>query len=120
MTIIEEHQSPDGLLRLIVQRDDDGDIAIGFEGYPWHTHGDTDRFLKEASGVIHVGANVGEERELYDRHGLRVVWIEPISEVFETLTANIAGFPRQRALQYLVTDQDGTEHQFHVASNNGA
>src|SRR5207302_1007229 len=38
--IVEEHHSPDRFLRLIVKRDDDGDIAIGFDGYAWHTHGD--------------------------------------------------------------------------------
>ena len=40
MNIIEEHHSPDRLLRLIVTRDDDGDTMIGFDGYLWHTHGD--------------------------------------------------------------------------------
>ena len=40
MNIVEEHISPDGFLRLIVTRDDDGDITIGFDGYAWHTHGD--------------------------------------------------------------------------------
>jgi len=35
----EEHVSPDRLLRLLVVRED-GDITIGFAGYPWHTHGD--------------------------------------------------------------------------------
>jgi hypothetical protein len=40
MEIVEEHHSPDCFLRLIVTRDDDGDIAIGFDGYAWHTHGD--------------------------------------------------------------------------------
>ncbi|MDQ0467717.1 hypothetical protein [Labrys wisconsinensis] len=32
--------SPDGRLRLSVLREDDGDTIIGFEGFPWHTHGD--------------------------------------------------------------------------------
>ncbi len=32
------HVSPDGLLRFIV-RVPDGDITMGFDGYPWHTHG---------------------------------------------------------------------------------
>lgn len=31
--------SPDGSLRFLV-RSPDGDITMGFEGYPWHTHGD--------------------------------------------------------------------------------
>src|SRR5947209_771491 len=37
---VETHTSDDGLLKLIVRRDDDGDTAVGFEGFPWHTHAD--------------------------------------------------------------------------------
>jgi FkbM family methyltransferase len=77
------------------------------------------RHLKGRSGVIHVGANVGQEREVYAAFGLRVLWIEPIPEVYERLVANIAEFPAQRALLALVTDRDGGEYEFHVASNNG-
>src|SRR5215472_4628952 len=40
-----------------------------------------DSFLRGVSGVIHVGANTGQERELYEKFGLHVVWIEPIPEV---------------------------------------
>lgn len=40
MNIVEEHHSPDGFLRLIVTREGDGDVAVGFDGYSWHTHGD--------------------------------------------------------------------------------
>jgi FkbM family methyltransferase len=81
---------------------------------------DPDKFLRKVSGVIHVGANTGQERDLYKKYDLRVVWVEPIPNVFETLTANLIGFPQQRAFQYLVSDLDDTEYQFHVANNNGA
>ena len=40
MAIVERHASPDGLLHLIVDRADDGDWSVGFEGFAWHTHGD--------------------------------------------------------------------------------
>jgi FkbM family methyltransferase len=80
---------------------------------------DPHSFLRKVSGVIHVGANTGQERDLYERYGLRVIWIEPIPEVFETLRMNLTGFPRQAALQYLVTDQDDAEYRFHIANNNG-
>jgi FkbM family methyltransferase len=80
---------------------------------------DPNRFLRSARGVIHVGANAGQERELYARRGLDVLWIEPIPEVFERLRGNLAGFPRQRALQALVTDRDGEEYEFHIANNDG-
>lgn len=81
---------------------------------------DHDRFLKNVTGVIHVGANTGQEAVLYDKYGLSVVWIEPIPEVFETLKSNIAGFTKQIAIQGLVTDIEDKEYEFNVASNYGA
>jgi FkbM family methyltransferase len=81
---------------------------------------DPDGFLQHVSGVVHVGANLGQERALYDKHGLPVIWIEPIPDVFQLLKANLAGFARQRAFQYLITDRDDAEYQFHVANNGGA
>jgi hypothetical protein len=45
MEIIEDHRSPDRFLRLIVTRDDDGDVSIGFDKYAWHTHGDIEASL---------------------------------------------------------------------------
>ena len=40
MHIIEEHRTPDGLLRFVVARSDDGDLSLGFDGFPSHTHGE--------------------------------------------------------------------------------
>jgi FkbM family methyltransferase len=88
-------------------------------------HGIIDRhtlkgFLRSVRGVIHVGANTGQERELYAQYRLKVLWIEPIDEVFAQLKRNIAALPDQRAVQALVTDRDGGEYTFNVASNTGA
>jgi FkbM family methyltransferase len=80
----------------------------------------TFRYLDEVRGVIHVGANSGQERELYAHYGLDVLWIEPIPAVFEILRSNISAFLRQNAVQALVTDVDGHEYKFNVASNEGA
>jgi FkbM family methyltransferase len=82
--------------------------------------GNPDRFLKKVTGVIHVGANLGQERDLYKHYHLRVVWIEPIPEIYKILTANIQGYPEQVAVSCLVTDKDGAEYAFHVANNEGA
>ena len=79
-----------------------------------------DKLLKKVNGVIHVGANTGQERETYAQYGLSVVWIEPIPEIFEKLQSNLIGIPSQIALQGLVTDQDDMEYHFHLANNNGA
>lgn len=81
---------------------------------------DPNRFLSRVSGVIHIGANVGQEREIYSRYGLRVVWIEPVPEIFKTLSTNIMEFSNQRAFQYLVTDQSDATYRFHIANNCGA
>ncbi len=81
--------------------------------------GNPRRFLRRVRGVIHVGANSGQERHLYAALRLAVVWVEPIPEVFAELEANIAAFPGQRALQALVADTDGREYAFHVSNNQG-
>lgn len=77
-------------------------------------------FLPLLRGVVHVGANSGQERGLYDSYRLPVLWIEPIPEVFATLQKNIASYPSQRAVQALVAEKDGAEVEFHIASNDGA
>ena len=39
MNIIGEYVSPDDRLRFVVEQDGQ-DIALGFEGFSWHTHAD--------------------------------------------------------------------------------
>lgn len=75
-------------------------------------------FLRQTHGLVHVGANQGQERGLYAALNLRVIWIEPIPEVFEQLSRNIAGLPEQRALNLLITGQDGQQCEFHIANNS--
>lgn len=81
---------------------------------------DPDRFLRDAKGVIHIGANTGQEREQYAKYDLKVIWIEPIPEVFEILQTNLKDFPFQQAFKCLISELDDTEYEFNVASNNGA
>lgn len=78
-----------------------------------------DSFLKEVPGVIHVGANTGQEREHYASLGLNVLWVEPIQAVFEALRSNISGYPNQRACRYLLAAEHGTEYTFHISNNEG-
>ncbi len=80
----------------------------------------SDGFLRDVSGVVHVGANAGQERYIYDDYGLNVLWVEPIPEVFTQLKANIRNLKNQLAVQALVTDLDDKEYVFHIANNNGA
>jgi FkbM family methyltransferase len=59
----------------------------------------------------------GQERELYNRYNLNVIWIEPIPEIYDILTKNLEGYDRQRAFQHLITDKDNKEYEFHIANN---
>src|SRR5262249_30428751 len=79
-----------------------------------------DSYLRYCKGVIHVGANSGQERDLYESYRLSVVWIEPIPEVYAQLLDHVSGFDRQTAINHLVTDQDDKHCVLHVANNNGA
>jgi FkbM family methyltransferase len=81
---------------------------------------DSRRFLKWCNRIVHVGANSGEERELYDSYGLSVVWVEPIPAVYEELVRNIEPYPKQMAIQALLTDRAEDTVQFNVANNSGA
>src|SRR5262245_42779786 len=80
---------------------------------------DPNDFLKKSRGVIHVGANDGSERHLYAEHQLKVVWIEPIPDVFHRLVENIRDFPDQSAINALITNEDGAPCTLHVSNNSG-
>jgi hypothetical protein len=53
MALIEKHVSPDGLLTLIIYRDEQGDISIGFDCFTWHTHAE---ILAALSGLSEQAA----------------------------------------------------------------
>jgi FkbM family methyltransferase len=82
--------------------------------------GDPDFFLKCCSHIIHVGANSGQERELYHSYGLSVDWIEPIPAVYEQLVHNIQSYPKQVAIKALLTDHGGDTVKLNIATNCGA
>lgn len=53
-------------------------------------------WLGRVNNVVHVGANTGQEADMYAARGLGVLWIEPIPSVFHALEDNIRLFPQQR------------------------
>jgi len=79
-----------------------------------------DRAMHSSRGLIHVGANAGQERLLYEDHDLTVFWVEPIPKVFAELETNIASMPLQRCARALVAEEDGQELVFNISSNGGA
>jgi len=78
------------------------------------------KYLQDVLGVIHVGANFGQEARRYYKHNLNVIWIEPIPFVYEMLVKNVSEYPKQRSHMALITDVDDEEYELHVANNTGA
>jgi FkbM family methyltransferase len=76
-----------------------------------------DDFLKHVTGLIHVGANAGQERFLYRSHD--VIWVEAIPSVFDELQGNIADFPRQQAINAVLADKESDWVEFNISSNEG-
>ena len=76
-------------------------------------------FLRKARGIIHIGANVGQEAWIYSLMGKRVIWFEPIPKVYQKLCENLSKYPKQRAFQELIADKDGSAFIFKIANNDG-
>lgn len=91
--------------------------ALRFSGR--YSLSEEDAFLRNCTGVVHIGANTGQERFVYDHARLKVLWIEPIPYVFQKLERNIRFLPKQEALEYLISDKDGESTNFYVTNNNG-
>ena len=85
-----------------------------------HLGPEPNAYLKSCKGVIHVGANTGQERDIYKQYGLNVFWIEPIPEIYHKLLTNIATYKNQRACMALITDKEDADYILHVANNEGA
>jgi FkbM family methyltransferase len=85
---------------------------LGVHPMYWH--------LSRVRGVVHVGAHIGEERDVYARYGLDVIWIEPNPTAFNQLCKNISTLPKQRAVNHLVTDRDGVKYSFNVRGTSSS
>ena len=70
-------------------------------------------------GLMHVGANTGDEAPDYARERIpTVIYIEPTPVAFSVLQARIAGFPGHHAVQAVCSAVAGESVTFNVASNN--
>ena len=67
--------------------------------------------------VLHIGACLCEERDLYLQHGILnsdVVWIEANPELVEQARAS---YPDATILQGLISDRTGKQAPFHITNN---
>jgi len=75
----------------------------------------------QPKGVLHLGANTGQEAEAYAAHGVgRVIWVEALQELAEACLRHVSQFPnKQEVYHACVSDVSGQMVKFNVASNGG-
>lgn len=72
------------------------------------------------SGVLHCGANIGEEAVQYEKAGIKnVMWIEANADIYSILKNNIKPYPGHVALNFCIGDEDDKEVTFHISNNAG-
>jgi FkbM family methyltransferase len=81
---------------------------------------DPDAFLARSTGIIHIGANIGQEAPDYAQRNLPVLWVEPIPHIYQELLRNIAAYPRQQAVQALLLSAARSGVTLNISSNHGA
>lgn len=73
----------------------------------------------EISGVLHVGARLGEEAEDYRKAGVdNVWWVEANPAVLPKLRAHVEPLGH-KVIEALVYSEDGVEREFHVTNYEG-
>jgi FkbM family methyltransferase len=78
-----------------------------------------EKYLTDRRGAIHVGANVGEERNWYKEQGFsQVLWFEPNFSIFGQLQENIKGYENNLAFNIGIHDILKTA-KLHISSNAG-
>jgi FkbM family methyltransferase len=77
--------------------------------------------IKEVTGVLHVGAHLAEEAQIYqDELGdTPVWWIEANPKVFSLIEKKLENYPSQRLIQALVYAEDFVELDFNVTNYDG-
>ncbi len=78
------------------------------------------KLIKQAKGILHIGANKGQESEFYSQYSSSVLWIEADPEIFSELINTIQKYPQQRAICALLGPEDLPSVKFNLASNSGA
>lgn len=78
-----------------------------------------EKYLSTRRGAIHIGANVGEERDWYKDQGFnQVLWFEPNLIVFRQLLENIKDYENNIAFNIGIHDILKTA-TLHVSNNEG-
>lgn len=70
--------------------------------------------------ILHIGAHLAEEADEYYNCGDPLVfWVEANPDVIEKIEQNISQYANQRVVNFLITDKDGQDREFHVTNYDG-
>ncbi len=75
-------------------------------------------FLSNCKGVLHVGGASGRECKMYANYNLNVIFFEAREEAYKNCLKRISNFPKQKAVNALVTDKEDY-YNFNISSNRG-
>lgn len=67
-------------------------------------------------GILHVGANTGQEADAYHKHVNKVVWIEALPDVFGQLLSNVSRYG-DICINACVHEEDNKEVIFFESNN---
>lgn len=76
--------------------------------------------LAKAKGVLHLGAHKGQEADIYQWFGKKVIWIEAIPKIFDQLKDNLYFYKNQEAYCLLLGDTDNLKKSFFISNNDSA
>lgn len=72
----------------------------------------------QTPGVLHLGANTGQEAQAYEDHHIpRVIWVEALPHIYTQLVTHLKRFPGHIALLACLSDKDNERVGFNIASN---
>lgn len=79
----------------------------------------SEKYNISLNGVLHLGAHLGQEAAIYSSLDFDVVWVEGHPEIFKQLQRNLLPYyPRQIAIQALISDTDNNTASLYVTNNN--
>jgi FkbM family methyltransferase len=76
--------------------------------------------LAKSKGVLHLGAHKGQEADIYQWLGKKVIWIEAIPRIFDQLKDNLYFYDNQEAYCLLLGDADNVKRSFFISNNDSA
>jgi FkbM family methyltransferase len=74
--------------------------------------------LNTSTGVIHIGAHLGQESDKYRRFNLKVIWVEGNPKIIDRLSSNVLKFNNQKIICALLGDRDEEDVLFFESSND--